>query len=378
MASKPEEPWVTSDAAWAVGGVFTLLSVVMTCHQIYMHLKSWTNPHQQKWIVRILFMVPIYSIASWLSLHYYREAIYFDTIRNCYEAFVIYNFLSLCFEYLGGESAILAAVKGRTNKPSWWTCTCCLPEFMYNNHFLRFCKQATLQFCVVKPLMAAFTIVLVINGVYHEGSLNPREGYLYVAFIYNTSITLALFALVLFYTATRDFLAPHKPVMKFLVVKSVIFLSFWQAFFIAIVEVAGGIQATENIESGELANAYQNFLICIEMFLAAICHRYAFPWSAYRLRDGLEVKLTFKRIGSNLKTTLNPSDVIDDTIRNFTSKYSNYARQVDHDTLDPAQEAMQNEQEEEDTANMEVVAGKFSVRSRGERVPSSADDESPA
>lgn len=44
-------------------------------------------------------------------------------------AFVIYSFLSLCFEYLGGEQSIINALKGRSNRPSCYTCTCCLPRF---------------------------------------------------------------------------------------------------------------------------------------------------------------------------------------------------------------------------------------------------------
>ena len=29
--------------------------------------------------------------------------VYFNAFRDCYEAFVIYNFLSLCYEYLGKQ-----------------------------------------------------------------------------------------------------------------------------------------------------------------------------------------------------------------------------------------------------------------------------------
>lgn len=42
------------------------------------------------------------------------------TLENCNlfsvsssPAFVIYNFLSLCYEYLGGESAIMAEIRGK-------------------------------------------------------------------------------------------------------------------------------------------------------------------------------------------------------------------------------------------------------------------------
>lgn len=54
------------------------------------------------------------------------------------------------------------------------------------------------------------------------------SGYLYVTIIYNVSVSLSLYALFLFYFATRDLLSPYSPVLKFFMVKSVIFLSFWQ------------------------------------------------------------------------------------------------------------------------------------------------------
>ncbi len=39
-----------------------------------------------------------------LSDDYY---VYFNAVRDCYEAFVIYSFLSLCYDgYLGGENNI--------------------------------------------------------------------------------------------------------------------------------------------------------------------------------------------------------------------------------------------------------------------------------
>jgi len=55
-----------------------------------------------------------------------------------------------------------------------------------------------------------------------------KGGYLYITMVYNVSISLALYALFLFYHATKDLLRPYDPVLKFLAVKSIIFLSFWQ------------------------------------------------------------------------------------------------------------------------------------------------------
>ena len=40
------------------------------------------------------------------------------------------------------------------------------------------------------------------------------SGYLYVTIIYNISVSLALYALFLFYFATRELLSPYSPVLK--------------------------------------------------------------------------------------------------------------------------------------------------------------------
>ncbi|XP_006765510.2 PREDICTED: transmembrane protein 184A [Myotis davidii] len=108
--------FLTSALARGISGVFVWTALVLTCHQIYLHLRAYTVPSEQRYVIRLLLVVPVYSFDSWLSLlllgsqqHY----VYLDSLRDCYEAFVIYSFLSLCFQYLGGESAIMAEIRGK-------------------------------------------------------------------------------------------------------------------------------------------------------------------------------------------------------------------------------------------------------------------------
>ncbi|XP_012314364.1 transmembrane protein 184B isoform X5 [Aotus nancymaae] len=159
-----EQPvFLMTTAAQAISGFFVWTALLITCHQIYMHLRCYSCPNEQRYIVRILFIVPIYAFDSWLSLLFFTNDqyyVYFGTVRDCYEALVIYNFLSLCYEYLGGESAIMSEIRGKPIESSCVYGTCCLWGKTYSIGFLRFCKQATLQFCVVKPLMAVSTVVL--------------------------------------------------------------------------------------------------------------------------------------------------------------------------------------------------------------------------
>jgi len=58
----------------------------------------------------------------------------------------------------------------------------------------------------------------------------PVSSYLYMTIVYNISISLALYALFMFYCATKQQLQPYDPVLKFLTVKSVVFLSYWQGW----------------------------------------------------------------------------------------------------------------------------------------------------
>jgi hypothetical protein len=147
--------------------------------------------------------------------------------------------------------------------------------------FLRDCKMATMQFVVLKPLMAFVAIVLEINGVYDQGNFSMKKGYLYTSLVVNCSITYAFYYLVLFYLALGEQLKPYNPVPKFLCIKAVLFLSFWQSVVLAFLsrfqiihEI--GSWSVENVTTG-----INNLLICFEMCFVALAHHHAFPYKPY-------------------------------------------------------------------------------------------------
>lgn len=328
--------YVTFIASWyckLIAGLCAFAAIGITCHQIFQHVRFYTTPKEQSWIIRVLFIVPIYSICSWLSLFWFGTSedyyVYFNAVRDCYEAFVIYSFLSLCYDgYLGGENNIANEISGKPMHTSYMMCNCCLKDKQYDLRFLRFCKRATLQFCFLKPPMAIVTIILATKGLYSEGNWDPTQGYLYICIIYNISVSLALYALVAFYAATADILRPYDPILKFMCVKSVVFLSFWQGVALAILEAAGTINeyVTDDgvtIGPGGIAAGYQNFLICCEMLLAAVMLRFAFPHKIYAERENTQVNPT--NTSDNFRSVMNPRDMWSDTVKNFAPSYSNYA-----------------------------------------------------
>ncbi|CAL5326651.1 unnamed protein product [Camellia sinensis] len=197
-----------------------------------------------------------------------------------YEAWVIYNFLALCLAWVGGPGAVVLSLSGRVLKPSWYLMTCCFsPIPLDGSSFIRRCKQGCLQFVILKPVLVAVTFILYAKGKYHDGNFSVDQSYLYLTVIYTVSYSVALYSLALFYVACRDLLQPFNPVPKFIIIKSVVFLTYWQTGFCGVLVFlaakSGFIRDTEE------AAEFQNFIICVEMLIAAVGHLYTFPYKEY-------------------------------------------------------------------------------------------------
>ncbi|KAK8573606.1 hypothetical protein V6N13_009695 [Hibiscus sabdariffa] len=281
---------------------------------IYRHLLNYTEPIFQRYIVRIIFMVPVYALMSFLSLVAPRSSIYFNSFREGYEAWVIYNFLSLCLAWVGGPGAVVLSLTGRVLKPSWFLMTCCLPPIPLDGCFIRRCKQGCLQFVILKPILVAVTLVLYAKGKYEDGNFSPNQAYLYLTIIYTISYTLALCALVLFYMACKDLLKPFNPVPKFIIIKSVVFLTYWQGVLVFLAAKSGFIKGAEE------AAQFQNFLICVEMLIAAVGHLYAFPYKEYAGAN-IGGSRGFRRA---LAHALMLNDFYHDTVHQFAPTYHDY------------------------------------------------------
>jgi len=65
-------------------------------HIVNRHLLNYTEPTYQRYMVRIIFTVPVYATMSFTVLVMGDKSIYFYSNREKYKAWVIYNFLSLC------------------------------------------------------------------------------------------------------------------------------------------------------------------------------------------------------------------------------------------------------------------------------------------
>lgn len=163
-----EKAWISSVEARGVGLSFAAVSVLVSVWHMAAHLRCYTMPSIQMWILRILFLCPVYAICSaGALLAGATNGMYLEIVRDLAEAFCVYSLLHLILEYSGGEVDCLYAVE---NEPLLqMPCPLCLSRPRPRDaKLLRYCQRGVLQFVGVKGVMAALDLCTFALGVYYN------------------------------------------------------------------------------------------------------------------------------------------------------------------------------------------------------------------
>lgn len=341
-----------SVTAWVC---FTLVSLI-TARNAYRHLVNYSRPDLQPHVLRIIMVGPIYVLSAALCLSMTRESACFfvRSVRDVWEAVVIYSFLTLIVEYMGGEHLCLQAISQR-EKPvaHLFPLNLCLPPIPTGS-MIRGPKIGALQFVVVKPVVAIVSIIVYACGKYKD----PYYQWVLLV-VYNISYSVALYALYLIYWASHEHqsLQSKNPLLKFVSVKMIVFLTFWQALLLPMLPLRG-------------VERWEDFILALEMgTVFCVLMNVAFSWKEFHsglrgspagligkpirfdtgdlidLGDGpleqprppakvpedgqdqLKAAQTTAlptSLVKNAAAALNPKDVLNDATRNFSRRYQQH------------------------------------------------------
>jgi hypothetical protein len=264
-------------------GFSALLTLHYSVQLLSQHFFYWKNPKEQKAIVIIIMMAPIYAVNSFvglLDIHGSKAFFMFlDSVKECYEALVIAKFLALLYSYLNisiSNNIVPDEIKGREIHHSF-PMTLFQPHTVRLNHqALKLLKYWTWQFVVIRPACSVVMITLQLLGIY------PAWLSWTFTIILNISVSLALYSLVIFYHLFAKELEPHKPLAKFLCIKGIVFFCFWQGVVLEILVALGIVKANHFwLDVEHLEEALQNVLVCVEMVLFAVLQQYAYNVGPY-------------------------------------------------------------------------------------------------
>uniref|UniRef100_A0A7N0USJ9 Uncharacterized protein n=1 Tax=Kalanchoe fedtschenkoi TaxID=63787 RepID=A0A7N0USJ9_KALFE len=287
----------TVASSWPVlsASIFVLTALVLSTFLIFEHLASYNQPEEQKFLIGLILMVPVYALESFISLLNSNAAFNFEVIRDCYEAFALYCFERYLIACLGGEERTIEFMEshsvvtestplledsyayGVVKHP--FPLNCCLRSWYLGPDFYHAVKIGIVQYMIVKLICALLAMILQSFGVYGEGKFEWGYGYPYLAVVLNFSQTWALYCLVQFYNVIKHKLEAIKPLPKFLAFKSIVFLTWWQGVAVAFLFSIGAFRGSLALE---LKTKIQDYIICLEMGIAAVVHLYVFPALPYK------------------------------------------------------------------------------------------------
>lgn len=93
----------------------------------------------------------VFGVQQWLGLIYPQGSIYVDSLRECYEAYVIYNFMMYLLAYLNEDRQLEHRLEMSPQVHHMFP-LCCLPNWEMGREFVHMCKHGILQYTVVRPI----------------------------------------------------------------------------------------------------------------------------------------------------------------------------------------------------------------------------------
>lgn len=297
-----EDPGIVTLPHWVitVSGWTALVASFIIFASIFMHLLNYRKPFQQRLMIRIQLIVPLFALSCY-SMLIDPTAVFnkfvVEPVREIYEAFVIYTFFSLLTDMLGGEKSIVIMTSGRPP----------VTQIGFMRYFLRALdildphtflaiKRGILQYVWLKPLICFGVLFLELLGWYDVNDLGIKSLYLWFTIVYNFSVSLSLYCLAIFWKVLWTDLKPFNPVGKFLCVKLIIFASYWQGVLLAILNFTGVLPGNSSQDENGAPNigvSIQNALLCVELIAFAFGHWFSFSYRPFAISSIPNGRLQF-------------------------------------------------------------------------------------
>ncbi|KAI0866536.1 organic solute transporter Ostalpha-domain-containing protein [Xylaria cubensis] len=282
--------------ALIIAGGSTIVAYIVSFYLIWQHALNYTKPREQKHIIRILFMVPIYATSAFLSLWFYWHATYYQVISEAYEAFAIASFFALMCHLVAPDLheqkqffRQLHPIKPWIIPVNWFAKCCggergCWRVPKSGLTWFNIIWIGVYQYCFIRVAMTIVAVVTQYFDRYCESSNSPVFAHVWVIVIEAIAVTIAMYCILQYYSQFRQPLAEHKLGLKVLAIKLVVFLSFWQTIAISLAtsSTVHLVSPNEKLAYPDLKVGIPSLLLCIEMALFAILHLWSFPYAQYK------------------------------------------------------------------------------------------------
>ncbi|KZW01476.1 DUF300-domain-containing protein [Exidia glandulosa HHB12029] len=275
--------WDAHRIGWAVSGGCAALTVIITLFTVLGHARNYHVRDQQRQIIRILYMPPVFAIISFFSYRFFRAYTYYELAQVIYEAFTISAFTLLIIAYVAetaSDNTAEAALQRKDKKPLPFP-FCCWRYRPTKAYFMYTVKWSVMQYVIIRPLASIAGIICEAFDILCVESYSPHFAEVYLAAIDFVCISIALYGLWVFYSLTKEELDGRRPFAKFLCIKLIVFFTFYQSFVFSVLQNYNIIHETEFWTATNVADGLNALATTIEMVFFALLMAWAYPNKEY-------------------------------------------------------------------------------------------------
>ncbi|KAE8279945.1 Organic solute transporter subunit alpha [Larimichthys crocea] len=241
---------------------------------IYIYRKVPAN--KKSVIIWVNGAAPVISTMSCLGMWIPRATMFTDMTSACYFAVVVFKFLILMLEEVGGDEGFLKRAGRHKLKISTGPCCCCclcLPYVAITRRSLFLLKLGSFQFALLKIVFTILSIVLYTNGTFDLSDLNITGAAIWINPFVGILTIIALWPVAIMFMHLRIALRSLKIIPKYAMYQLVLILSQLQTAIINILALKGTIACAPPFSSAARGYMMSQQLLILEMFIITLVTR---------------------------------------------------------------------------------------------------------
>ncbi|KAM3860827.1 organic solute transporter subunit alpha [Diretmus argenteus] len=263
----------------------SMLVYLEECVYIYKKVSS----SKKSVIIWVNGAAPIIGTMSCLGMWIPRATMFTDMTSACYFAIVVFKFLILMLEEVGGDEAFLQRAgkhKLRISTGPCCCCCCCLPHVEITRRSLFLLKLGSFQFAVLKIAFTILSIVLYTNGNFDIADVKITGASIWIGPFVGILTIIALWPVAIMFMHLRTTLRSIKIIPKYAMYQLVLILTQLQSAIINILAMQGTIACVPPFSSPARGYYMSQQLLILEMFIITLVTRLLYR----RQYDPLPVK----------------------------------------------------------------------------------------
>lgn len=241
---------------------------------IYIYKKVPAN--KKSIIIWVNGAAPVIATMSCLGMWIPRATMFTDMTSACYFAVVVFKFLIMMVEEVGGDEAFLQRAGKHKLKISTGPCCCCclcLPHVAITRRMLFLLKLGSYQFALLKLVFTVLSIVLSTNGTFDLSDLSITGAAIWINPFVGVLTIIALWPVAIMFMHLRTVLRTIKIIPKYACYQLVLILSQLQTAIINILALNGTIACAPPFSAAARGYMMSQQLLILEMFIITLVTR---------------------------------------------------------------------------------------------------------